>query len=191
MHHAYESPARTPRHREGRRRCHHGQEPLARLSRARPISPTCSSTPIPPSRWRTSPRSTTPRSRGAGANILLAAGDQEGGLHPRHRGGQARRRPGREGARGGHGRLHRHDQAPARRSRLREQGARKAVWTTSPRAPAATTASAPSAAGSTPCWATPYTDIEKAGQEEEGRWSSAAAPAAWKRRGSRPSAATT
>ena len=113
------------------------------------ISPTCSSTPSRPSRWRSSPRSTTPRSKGAGANIAPRRRHQERGLHPGHGGGQARRRPRREDPRGGHGRLHRHDQAPPRRPGLREQGAARAASTTSRPAPAATTAWAPSAAAST------------------------------------------
>ena len=61
--HPADRPRERPLDREGRGRRHHGEKPLARLPRARLSHATCSSTRNRPSRWRSSPRSTTPSRR--------------------------------------------------------------------------------------------------------------------------------
>ena len=164
-------PADRPRERalarEGRGRRHHGEEPLARLPRARAISPTCSSTPIRPSRWRTSPRSTTPSRTGAGANTLLAAGIKKEVSIPVTVVGRLDADLGEKVLEAGHGRLHRHDQTPPRRSGLREQAARAGRLDD-----IAPCTGCDNCLGTKRCrinalLGTPYTDIEKADKKKK------------------------
>ena len=152
--------------------------------------PDRSSIPIRPSRWRTSPRSTTPSSKGAGANILLAAGIKKEVSIPVTVVGRLDADLGEkvleEGMADFIGMTRRLHADPDYVNKLREGRLDDIAPCTG----------CDNCLGTKRCrinalLGTPYTDHREGRQEEEGRSSSAAVPAAWRRPGSRPCAATT